>query len=513
MNSSAQLGRLVWKDVRTLRPLLISAVIAALVFNLVLVAFLQTDEFRNSTFIGWSIALWIIIPGFVALGAPAMLVGTEQEERTIEWLRTLPIRWQQIAASKFWAAVAAVMITWLLATILMWLMSLGWQRAAPTLFHLDSDKYYVGGQSLLSLPFVSLILFDLALLVLLGFNLVYAIRYPLPALLALIPVFTIAAYTGSFLLVMSGLSYWHSALIAIGVLFILWATQHLLAKVRLVNPARRSVSTLFSGATPTTYRPTSSFSVHSRPSQVTSLLWQQLRQTGPLSVALVVGALVLFILFSVSRVEPGERTGIIPILGAMAPVFVVLSSSWLGAVVFYGDNVRSRRGFFSDRGISPTRVWWTRLFPPAATYVFMMAMATLIVMLSPIDYGARARTDLLNVVALTIVLFAFGQLVSQWSQRPLLAFFAAPAYAFASLAPVFYMMDRFNAGFVVIILVAPVLLFASWRLTYRWLESEVDIGYTLRVLGYTLAAVLVPCLWIAARELFFFSAYFIASAN
>jgi hypothetical protein len=51
------------------------------------------------------------------------------------------------------------------------------------------------------------------------------------------------------------------------------------------------------------------------------------------------------------------------------------------------------------------------------------------------------------------------------------------------------------------LLVVPVLLFASWRLTKHWLEGEVQSAYTVRVLAYTALAVLLPCLWIGSQDL------------
>jgi hypothetical protein len=175
----------------------------------------------------------------------------------------------------------------------------------------------------------------------------------------------------------------------------------------------------------------------------------------------------------------------------------MLSASWLGAIVFYGDNVHRRCAFFADRGISPTRIWWTRIAPPAAACLVLLALIGLIALAAYSNHRERLYWESFQSVALMIVLFAFGQLVSQWADRPLLAFLAAPAYAFISLTPVFYLMHRFDANFAVILLTVPVLLFATWQMTRHWLDGEIQTTYTARVLGYTALAVLMPCIWMA----------------
>ena len=111
--------------------------------------------------------------------------------------------------------------------------------------------------------------------------------------------------------------------------------------------------------------------------------------------------------------------------------------------------------------------------------------------------GSATRLDVRTVGFLAADVFYLGEPIWRgWVERPLLAFFAAPAYTCVSLSPCFYLMDQFNGSLAVIVLTVPVLLFASWMLTGRWLEGRVKAGYTARVLAYTAVAVLIPCLWI-----------------
>lgn len=184
------------------------------------------------------------------------------------------------------------------------------------------------------------------------------------------------------------------------------------------------------------------------------------------------------------------RDPMLAFLGGFAYFMVFVAASSLGALVFYGDNVRNRCGFFADRGIAPTQLWWTRLAVPAGACVALLIAAGF-------TADARARTgfdDTLVMFTLILVLFAYGQLVSQWVERPLLAFFAAPAYAAVTLSPLVFLIEKFNQPVYLIALVAPVLLLASWQLTQRWLEGGDRTRFTYRVVGYTAIAILLPCM-------------------
>ena len=131
----------------------------------------------------------------------------------------------------------------------------------------------------------------------------------------------------------------------------------------------------------------------------------------------------------------------------------------------------------------------------------LLALIGIVALAAYTDNRERLVTESFHAVVLMIVLFAFGQLVSQWTDRPLLAFLAAPAYAFVSLSPIFYLIEAFDAPFAVIVLTVPVLLFATWRLTRYWLDGQIKSQFTARVLAYTALAVLMPFLWIALTGL------------
>jgi hypothetical protein len=329
------------------------------------------------------------------------------------------------------------------------------------------------------------------------------IRSPLLALLTLVPVFFSALICVINLVHLFGLMersnvIWLFPFIAV-ILISLWSLQRFLAWRRLHSRDQTLVSTAVESLIPMSrYRPRA-LPFGSKPSQVKSLLWQQVRQTGPLCLALLVVSAFLAIIVLATNANPGSPL-VVRVFGGISPLFIMLSASCFGVMVFYGDNVHRRCGFLADRGISPTRVWWTRMVPPATACLLLIAFMGLIMLTVRNESFDESRRLFASFIVMAVVLFAFGQLVSQWTAKPLLAFFAAPAYAFFSMLPISYLLGRlqgtFEGGLFAVLLIVPVLLLATWRLTGRWLEGRINHGYTARVVGYTAIAVLLPCLWI-----------------
>jgi hypothetical protein len=172
-----------------------------------------------------------------------------------------------------------------------------------------------------------------------------------------------------------------------------------------------------------------------------------------------------------------------------SPVVIFIGASWLGSLVFYGDNVRRRCVFFADRGIAPTKIWLTRLLLPSVFCLLLLAVAVLAQ--SNLN---QSRRDLGAFPIIIAVNFAFGQLVGQWTKRPVLAFFAAPAYAGAAMLIVFAMLGYYPTYYPRALLVVPILLIASWQLSSRWLSGRIDLGYHCRAVTYTALAVSLPML-------------------
>ena len=101
---------LIWKDWRTVRPLFLLILIGIFAINLMLCYTRPGNDYNGTS--NLLVAFWYLLPNLFALGAPAMLVGTEEDSGTLGWMRTLPVSWQQIVDSKLVVATFGLIATW-----------------------------------------------------------------------------------------------------------------------------------------------------------------------------------------------------------------------------------------------------------------------------------------------------------------------------------------------------------------------------------------------------------------
>ena len=471
--------RLLWKDAKTLQPLSIAllAGIVGLNFLIPIGSWLTDSRYSLTPYT----MIWILLPNLMALGAPAMLVGGEEETGTLQWLRTLPASWQNIVDSKFVAAFLGLSVVWLIASVAMFTVYLNWSGSVS----LTADE-------MLSAWGVCKLLFFSCLLLLMGFGSAYLFRSPITALIALVPIVS-GVYYGLFAAVgvyIQGRLDYHTVytgttnqwivviIAAVAFLVALWFVQRALGKRRLTlsidgNPVTQRIESARSA-----YRPPTVVGL-GQPSETYAMHWQQARQVGPATIALAVLASVAMMLMVTLRAQSFSAAQAIV---AFCPMIICLSALWLGSLVFYGDNVRGRNAFFADRGLSPTRVWWTRMAIPLAGCLVVCALS-LLQMLVP---DARPR------IPVWAILFAFasGQVVSQAATRPIMCFFAAPVYALLSLLFLSRVL-RYQRYEWALILFCVIALFATWHLCRRWLDGRIE-RYHLRMLGYSALAIIVP---------------------
>ncbi len=471
---------LLWKDSMTIKPL-VSAIligIVAIYVMLALVASSLDNEDTTSIFVSF----WVLMPNLIALGAPALLVGSEEESGTLGWLRTLPVQWQKVADSKFAVAMGALAITWIACSLLM--------VVARSTVAAHSTPYAV---AMLETSAVAYLLFFSVLLMTCGFITAYLFRSPVAGLIAVVPLIAIVnlvvSEVGRWILTgdirykgmidhVSVSAYFAVVVAGVALLALAWGIQRLVARRRLTSPQAEPLKYFAPSGLVSGYRPPMIVANTSRPTQTSALLWQQVRQMGMPGAALM----CIIAAFMVSYVAQyfSRSRGWVAYVADMSPLVIAIGSSWLGGLAFFGDNVRRRCAFFADRGVQPTKIWWTRLVLPAVFVSVPVAVAMLL-RFNEVEY---VNQRIGSMVVIMIVSFAFGQLVGQWMRRPILTFFAAPAYAaiasiflfwLSNLYPTFYWMSAF---------VAPVLVFASWRLSGRWLSERIDFGYHWRVRLY-----------------------------
>ncbi len=473
--------QLMWKDVMTVRPLVLAIGIGiAFAFMANAVFSNWTDAETIAILNAWA---WILMPNLVALGAPALLVGTEEESGTLGWLRTLPIEWTNVAFSKWLVAVSSLLATWCLASAAMALGRFSFAGFTPPWV-----REWTSAAGISYLLTFSLLLLHT------GFITSYLFRSPVAGLVAVAPlifavnwvmVWVIRFFPGSGsnlhrndLISIEGTSLGIWIAFGLLVLSISWMLQHCLAWRRLTSPDLSGRARLLKeSVSPTAYHPPRIFTMV-RPPRWRALLWQHFRQMGWWGVALTLVPAGLMLVWT----NETRGRGAAALVYDMAPSLVVLCASWLGGLAFYGDNLHRRVAFLSDRGVSAHSIWWTRMLTPTM----------LVGLLVGIGYYAGYSDSARTVILFAAVAFAIGQLVGQWMRRPVLTFFASPALTAMVALALAGWFSLYPSYFWLSICVVPVLLFATWRLTSRWLSGHVDAGYHWRVLGYVGLAIGVP---------------------
>ncbi len=482
------LSRLIWKDSRTIRPLVIAIAAGVLGFNLM--AYVLRQMYWQGSAPVTDYIFWILMPNLIALGAPAMLVGTEQETGTLQWMRTLPVSWRQVVLSKFVTAVGALISIWLLSSLVLWLLNL-MQGSSEHPF--VSDVRSIDG--------ILYFLFFSFTLLFCGFISSFLFRSPVAALVAVVPiVFFLTWFCTETARVIKGGGTWgHSyairhpsfanwlsiVVLGLATIGILIAIATWIARRRLSRPTVSHPMSLTRSPNQDAFRPPRLTSMsHSSPMAV--MLWQQWKQVWPYC-AMISAVNILFAGIFLAADTWQQRNSF---LVQLSPVIAGLSIGWLGCLVFYGDGLRRRCEYFADRGISATLVWVTRLLPvlPAAMLMVCLWWWAL--------YRQEMKSSDTMILWLgMIVMFATGQLAAMWIRRPTLSFFAAPVIAWILIVFNGMLLLQYYTGFTwTLLLVAAILLFATWRLMPRWLEGRMGTAFHSRVIAYSLLAMIIPSL-------------------
>ncbi|GAA4466467.1 hypothetical protein [Novipirellula rosea] len=470
--------QLLWKDLITLRPLAIAVVVGILLFQLFITAgqFIFSDvQFDIDPYL----LVWILMPNLMALGTPAMLVGNEEEAKTFQWLRTLPVRWQRIVDVKFVIGLAGLLAIWAVASLVMAIAVL-----------LINDTSSPMADDVLHPIGITRLLFFSVLLLICGFITAYLVRSPMGGLILLVPVILLASWFavgvvqtilfGNFdvygsLNNVSKSAIQKSAIFAIGYLVALWYIQRLLGRRRLVSVERSPL--LVSNEIVRPYQPPVE-QVLKRPSPAYALLWQQLEQTKWfLGMLTFVGFVVLFVWY----ISPQRQDAHIQILVQVA---LGVISSWLGALAFYGDTVRGRSVYFADHGIRPSMIWGTRIGPPLVCCLFLAGVGIWM------SGGA-------SMAAITLAAFAFGQLAATVTPRATLGLLTAPLYPAFSCSILASFFGLYPNYIFTVVFIFPVLLLATWRISSRWLEQRRDVWFQWTVIAFVLIAFFTPMVIVA----------------
>lgn len=416
-NHPTALRGLVRKEIRQLIPLallLFAIAIALMVLRNFMTA--NSSDLKN---FGRYVPL--TIPALFACGVAAILVSQEREQKTLRWLITMPIEPAMLFRVKLGVAAGCLAVIWIACWILI---------RIEVAFGLFPGGFQFPFQQGLSETF----LFDLfmwhlhSLYVLVcGFYASWRIKNSLLSLIAIVPL----AFA-PFLLIQLG--YYLRRLVS-GARFVdttasgaITLSMTVCFCIALTWLARRAALRELSPAEPPQvdsnlresrrgsllafFRPPtlSSRPVPTTPysSSVVSLYWQSLHHNR-IALAVIV---TMIVLGALSQVVPMTRP-VSRYLQLWMKAGGYLGCCWLGVLAFVGDGNAKHLRFFSDRGISPAKLWLGRhlLGMMVLSSVALLYLAVSIAFQS-IELDDRYRSHSILLLPLAIAIFCY--FISQW---------------------------------------------------------------------------------------------------
>ncbi|MCM2370502.1 hypothetical protein [Aporhodopirellula aestuarii] len=504
------LWHLLWKDLRLLRSLMLAALIGPLVLAVLLSVnhSMWGVDMRGKE--GAFGALWFL-PGLVTLGAAPMLVGTENEERTFDWIRRLPTPWWLIVISK------------MIAGLLLILTSIIWVGAIYCFCYVFLDlklELRLNQTSVVWVGFVGFCLLTYSNVVVLtcGFLTAFSIRNSLASAIAILPIaivwlIAVSLYADRFIPTASrGGSlgdlgvFWQQAVVyAVPLLFhvLMIGVVFGLAKRRLVAPSDESwrLLSLAPDARPVALKMCGA----ERPSIFRAMVWQHAAQNRWLLHAVVLVAIGSMVMLAMTN-------GLGDVHGFLTFAVFMLLQMTLGVSVFHGDNRMPRRYFFADRGVSPAMVWWTRMLVPASL-AFAISIAWILISLlwrfeaSYLDYKGMI------LLGLYTLCFLIGASTGQWVRRGVMAYFAAPGVAYfgvilAALAasPLPEVFETFAVVSIMGAIALLALLGSTWHLSLLTLRGKERWELWLPAWGWISLPILVIAIASVSARLLEFTA-------
>jgi hypothetical protein len=477
MNDRLALGRLWWKELRQLLPLLTLLPILGMLF--LLFGWLAHGGHVAESLIVGAGLISLAMPGLFAAGVGALSVGYEKEQRTIGWLSSLPISPDRIIRVKLGAAFLGLLALWLVGGIFFSLSS----RFNEDALTMEASWF--------SWPLHTLFV------LLAGFALAWRSRSGLVAILLIVPVAALPLLLANAI---DAVRHWRFDFHHDPEVLTLVFSQVLLGVLAWWLTIRWGHSSLSPESVTTsrfafrwpwreTYRtPQRQAGYGAVTSPTAAMVWQFLNQSrGLLSgvTALLALALAWFALTERGQVEP-----------APWPIFLtILGISWLGVSVFQSDSVGQRIRFLADRGIAPGLVWFTRQMAPAA----LLAAFLLVILLVRYLTGVVAFDELLSaadgwplMIAGVVMMYVVSQWVAQLLPSPIVSAIVAPTTTMLGFAYAAFSQLQLGTPIWLLLAVLFIPLVATRAMTRRWMDRRFGPSYWVTHAGFLVAMLLLP---------------------
>lgn len=443
--------RLVWKEYRQQRDLMIAIGVIALMFYGIMLAWAYVENRSMDSVAFYHVAF--MLSAFYALGCGATLFAGEHERETFAWLRSLPQGRGQTYRAKLFAGAATVVAV---LTILS-LLALAIARGIPT----GSVHQTLGTVFYL---FTIAEIFTWAVL----FSLV--LRQPLWA----VAVAGLAYFATLVLLFTFGSALWQSrddsVFLAIrGVLLVVLWTVNAWLGIRWLTWENGFIWPTTVASEPETVavtrRSPTWLTIFSR------LTWQWWRESRYL-VFFAYGLILLL-------------TWLLALEGADLRFVLVFLPAAIGSFLFFNDQWKQQQRFFADHGVSGNAVWWSRILVGLLLGVPWFG----VVLLLQGYTGGRANNSndpathwlfLHGVLPVSLLLFSVGQFCSLRFRAGILGVFAGVC---VSVMMLFWVAALRFLGILDWLGMYPltfVLLATSWFYAADWLIERASWKHWLR---------------------------------
>ena len=450
-----------WKEIRQLLPLVCVLIGAA--FVTYVVATLASND-SMATF-DW--ALLTGLPSLFAVGAGALVVGQEKEQRTLEWLTTLPIPFRMVFRTK--------LLVSLIGLLVVWLVSFGFA------FLFRSQILYFSTADQSTLLELGAAVANTVFLLMAGFALAWRLNSSIWALVLLAPVALIPYAVAAVVTVAIDAhamnpNDWFISPPPVFIPVQLFCT--LLAVGAAVFWGRRAFA---AARAPVNSNHVQGIAFSRQQilgpvqSQFRALLWQWYQQNRVLVVAVTV---VTVFLCAVCGLSPNSE---LVSQGALSFVMFAVSCA-LGVSVFQSDDLQDRIRFMADRGISPKLTWVSRMLWPAALCILGITCICICLLQfqQQADWIRNTRTFWGNagvILGGTIVGFTVSQWISQLIFSPIVAVVAAPAFSALGIAIGMFSWQSLGTPLWLVFSSTPILLGATALAMRDWMDRRKRLAF------------------------------------
>ncbi|MGB7346695.1 MAG: hypothetical protein WBD20_20910 [Pirellulaceae bacterium] len=458
-----------WKEFRMLLPLIVMLLVVAAIMFVATAA--SSDTFQIGDL---RPMILVAFPSLFAVGCGAVMVGQEREQKTIDWMSSLPLAPRQWITVKFTVAMVGLFVMWLFALLFLVFLDDG------SLLQWSISGEPGQAQSSIKIPFWIL---QSVYLTICGFYTSWRIRHSFHAIVAVVALGCLPIVCSEILHAIwrvarnNHLRFDDNAGLTTTLTIALipvvgWLAYRAAMKTMLPQADGLSVSALHHSddavSSPSQDVASAGSFWSTAPmmgSSWSSMIWQSIR-SAPLAIAIPT-VLLLTIVVSSMLVSAESISGL-----ALLFLICPLAVSWLGVLVFQNDGSAEGVRFLADRGVSPTKVFLTRHAVPFAILCACLSIyAWLAMHRSSMGDEMRVLIPSFATVGLMAwVLYSVSQWASQLFRTLVLSVIVSPIVALMVLGWFVWSIGVLQTPIWLLAVCSLVPMLTTWWMMQRYMD-------------------------------------------